>query len=74
METWMDNRLKLTNEDSDEVLVLQGDAVSAIWKPDISILNEKGVKHDTFPAIQESVTISLRGIVNYHIRLFLCPI
>ena len=46
---WRDKKLQFDAESPDDKIILQSDGLQKLWKPDIRVDGEKGVKQETFP-------------------------
>ena len=71
---WIDPRLRYKQTEKKDMIVLQNEGSDLIWRPDIVIPGEKGVKHDTFPKRQSSAWIIPSGAVYYFTRYLLFTI
>ena len=60
--TWNDRRLQYESESPNERIVLQSSENVSIWRPDIVIDAEKGVKYETFPG-----TLAIELFINLKI-------
>eukprot|EP00794_Sanderia_malayensis_P007279 gene7279-8090_t len=76
MARWVDERLKFQNTSKHDVVTLQNKDIESIWRPDICIIMETGIKHSTFPGNQSAAWIFSDGSVQYNTRLSVtvyCP-
>ena len=65
---WNDKHLTYDAESPNDTIVLQSSQNLTIWRPDIIIISEKGVKQDTFPDELATCRISPYGDVIYSQR------
>ena len=65
---WKDRRLQYESESPNDTIVLQSSGNTSIWIPDITILNEKGIKYGTFPETLAAYWITPSGEVLFSQR------
>ena len=63
MTSWVDKHLKYEAQSPTDMVILQGEGSASIWRPDIMINGEKGIKHETFPETLATCGISPSGDV-----------
>ena len=66
--SWKDKRLQYEAEPPDTTIVLQNTGGTSIWRPDLIVISEKGVKYKTFPETLAACRISPSGDVLFSQR------
>ena len=66
--SWKDKRLQYKAEPPNTTIVLQNSGGASIWRPDLIVISEKGVKYKTFPETLAACRISPSGDVLFSQR------